>query len=84
MQAAKALVILGICPDSPEPSLLAYVISTRFSSAGSYMFFLTLFALNSCPAEPRFIFFENIVDPDQMASRIENTCLHLECYRLKG
>ena len=24
--------------------------------------------LNSCPAEPRFILFENSVDPDQLAS----------------
>ena len=30
---------------------------------------LLLLKINSCPAEPRFInFFENTVDPDQLAS----------------
>ena len=36
MQAAKALVSLHICADTPEPSLLVSVISTKISCAVSY------------------------------------------------
>ena len=35
MQAAKALVSLRICADSPEPSLLADKISTKLLCAGT-------------------------------------------------
>ena len=29
---------------------------------------ISLWVVNPCSAEPKFIFFENTVDPDQMAS----------------
>ena len=35
MQAPKALASLRICADSPEPSLLDNVISTKIACAGS-------------------------------------------------
>ena len=38
VRTAKALVRLRGCAGSPEPSLVAYVISTIISCAGSFLF----------------------------------------------
>ena len=38
MQAGNTLVSLNICADSPEPSLLENVISTKIQLAGSISF----------------------------------------------
>ena len=37
VQTAKGLARLRRCPSSPEPSLVAYVISTKISWAGSFL-----------------------------------------------
>ena len=47
VRTAKALVRLGSCTGSPEPSLVAYVISTIISWAGLYIFWL-----HSCILKP--------------------------------
>ena len=46
MRAAKALASLRIWEGSPEPLLLADVMSTQISSAGSYSVLLFLFVFD--------------------------------------
>ena len=40
LRTAKGLPRLPLCAGLPKPFLVAYVISTRFSYAGSYLFFI--------------------------------------------
>ena len=62
VRTAKALARLRECAGSPEPSLVAYVISTIISWAGSFRYnFLYGFAVAGQRASPIILWFRNCV-----------------------